>query len=163
MRGNSGSLLASVACMLYDHPISLLHVKQPHDSFLTVLVIKCVPSRGEQPYSVGLQKLRPTPYCTLTRLSGIRGKPRYFRSAKTRGERHDRLAVEPIRHPDSMLQGRVCYGMLETCVPRTMLGIPHAPLPHLVHSIIRYVGHRPYIMEVFLGVKLVGVLWFSGL
>ena len=53
------SLFASVACMLYGHLISLLHVKQPHDSFLTVLVITGVPSCGDQPYSVGLQKLTP--------------------------------------------------------------------------------------------------------
>jgi len=45
--------------MLYGHPISLLHVKQPLDSFLTVLGITGVPSRGDQPYSVGLQKLAP--------------------------------------------------------------------------------------------------------
>jgi hypothetical protein len=44
---------------LGDHPIILFHVKQPHDSFLTVLVIKGVPSSGDQPYYVGLQKLKP--------------------------------------------------------------------------------------------------------
>ena len=37
-----------------------------------------------------------------------------------------------------------------------MLGIPTVTLPHLVHSIIRYVCHRPHIIEVFLGVKVVG-------
>jgi len=45
--------------MLYGHPIGLLHVKQPRDSFLTVLVITGLLSRGYQPYSVGLQKLAP--------------------------------------------------------------------------------------------------------
>jgi hypothetical protein len=45
--------------MIYDHPIMLLHVKQPHDSFLTVLVIKGEPSRRDHPYSVVLQKLAP--------------------------------------------------------------------------------------------------------
>jgi len=53
------SVFASVACVLYFHPISLLLGKQPHDSFLTVLVITGVPSRGYQPSSVGLQKLAP--------------------------------------------------------------------------------------------------------
>jgi len=53
------SVLASAACMLYDHPISLLHVKQQHDSFLNVLVITGVLSLGDQPYSVGLQRLTP--------------------------------------------------------------------------------------------------------
>ena len=43
------SVFASVACMLYGYPVGLLHVKQPHDSFLTVLVITVVPSRGDQP------------------------------------------------------------------------------------------------------------------
>jgi hypothetical protein len=65
----------------------------------------------------------------MTRLSGIRDKPPYFRSVGTRGERHDRLVVEPLRHPVTMLQGRAYYVLTETCVPRTMLGIPHAPLP----------------------------------
>ena len=45
--------------MFYDHPIGLLHVKQPHDSFLTLLVITGVPSRGDQTYSVLLQKRAP--------------------------------------------------------------------------------------------------------
>jgi hypothetical protein len=45
--------------VLYDHPIGLLHVKQQHDSFLTVLMIIGVPSLGDQTYSVGLQKLAP--------------------------------------------------------------------------------------------------------
>jgi hypothetical protein len=45
--------------MLYDHPIGLLHVKHPHDSRLTVLVITGLPSLGYQPYSVGLQKHVP--------------------------------------------------------------------------------------------------------
>ena len=76
--------------MLYDHPISLLHVKQQHDSFLNVLVITGVLSRGDQPYSVGLQKL----YCTRMRLSGTREKLQCFRSVKTRVYRRDRLAVE---------------------------------------------------------------------
>jgi len=53
------SVFASVACILYDQPIPLIHVKQPHDSFLTVLVITGLPSRGVQTYSVGLQKLAP--------------------------------------------------------------------------------------------------------
>jgi hypothetical protein len=37
----------------------MLHVKQPHDSFITVVVIKGVPSLGDQPNSVGLQKIAP--------------------------------------------------------------------------------------------------------
>ena len=45
--------------MLYDHPISLLHVKQPHDTFLSVLVITGLPSRGDLPYGVGIQELAP--------------------------------------------------------------------------------------------------------
>jgi hypothetical protein len=45
--------------MLYGKPISLRHVKQSQDSFLSVLVITGVPSDGEKPYSVGLQKLAP--------------------------------------------------------------------------------------------------------
>ena len=45
--------------MLYGQTISLLHVKQPHVSFLTVLIITGVPSRGDHPYIVGLQKLAP--------------------------------------------------------------------------------------------------------
>ena len=53
------SVLASFACMLYGHPIGLLHDKQPHDSFLTVIVITGVPSRGDHPYSGGFQKPPP--------------------------------------------------------------------------------------------------------
>jgi len=53
------SVFASFACAFYDHTISHLHVKQPHDSFRTVIVVTGVPSRGDQPYSVGLQKLAP--------------------------------------------------------------------------------------------------------
>lgn len=53
------SVFAFVACMLYYHPIGLQHVKQPHDGFLTVLVIACVTSHVEEPYSVGLRKLAP--------------------------------------------------------------------------------------------------------
>ena len=45
--------------MFHDHPIGLLHVKQPHDSFLTAFIITGLPSRGDQPYSVGIQKLAP--------------------------------------------------------------------------------------------------------
>jgi hypothetical protein len=45
--------------VFYDHPIGLLQVKQPHDSFLTVVVITGVPSRGDQTYRVWLQKLAP--------------------------------------------------------------------------------------------------------
>ena len=45
--------------MHYDEPISLFHVKQPHDSYLTVVVITGLPFRGDQLYSVGLQKLTP--------------------------------------------------------------------------------------------------------
>jgi len=49
-----------VRCViLYFHPIGLHHVKHPHESFLTVLVITGVPSRGDQTYSVGLHKLAP--------------------------------------------------------------------------------------------------------
>jgi hypothetical protein len=61
------SVFAAVACILYGHPISLLHVKQPHDSFITVLVITGVPSRGDQPYSVGLQKLAPKQFIPRVR------------------------------------------------------------------------------------------------
>ena len=50
---------------------------------------------------------------------------------------------------------------LETCVPRTMVEIPHVLLPHLVHYKKRYFGHRPKIIEVFIGVKLERVQWFS--
>ena len=60
-------VFASVACMLYDHTISLLHVKQPHDMFLTVLVITGLPSRGDQPYSVGLQKRAPQHFIACDR------------------------------------------------------------------------------------------------
>jgi len=45
--------------MIYDHPIGQLHLKKSHDSFLTVLVITGLPSRGNQPYSVELQKPAP--------------------------------------------------------------------------------------------------------
>ena len=41
--------------MLYDQPISLLHVKQPLDSILTVLVITGVPSRGIIPIVSGFK------------------------------------------------------------------------------------------------------------
>jgi len=51
------SVFVSVAYMFYVHPFDLLHVKQPHVTFLNVLVITVVPSRGVQPYCVGLQKL----------------------------------------------------------------------------------------------------------
>jgi hypothetical protein len=37
-----------------------------------------------------------------------------------------------------------------------MLIIPHVPLPQLFHTIIRYDGHRPNIMDNFLSVKLQG-------
>jgi len=53
------SVFASGAYMLYDHHISLLHVKQPHSRFLAVLVITVVLSRGDQPFSLGLQKRPP--------------------------------------------------------------------------------------------------------
>jgi hypothetical protein len=43
----------------FFHLFGLLHFKQPNDSFLTLLVIKGVPSRGDQTYSVGLQNLAP--------------------------------------------------------------------------------------------------------
>ena len=58
MRQFRQCVLACVACTLYGHPIGLLHVKQPHDSFHTVLVITIVPSRGT-PYIFRLQKLAP--------------------------------------------------------------------------------------------------------
>jgi hypothetical protein len=45
--------------MLYDHPITLLYVKQLHDSFISLLVITGVSSRVDQPYSVRLQKHAP--------------------------------------------------------------------------------------------------------
>ena len=52
------AVFASVACMLYGHPIGPLHVKQQQDSFLTVLVITGVSSRGDQTYSIGFKNLR---------------------------------------------------------------------------------------------------------
>jgi len=90
-------------------------------------------------------------------LSVIRGKHQYFRSVKTRAERHDKLVVVPLLHPDSILQGRAFNGILEACLPRTMLGIPPSPLPHLVHTIIRYVEHRPYVIDFFLGDNVVWI------
>ena len=51
-------VFASVASVLYDHPICLLHVKQPHGNFLTVLVITDVPSRGDQTLLSGFKNLR---------------------------------------------------------------------------------------------------------
>ena len=45
--------------MLYVHPIGQINVKQPHDSFLTVLVVTGEPSNVDQPYNVGLEKLAP--------------------------------------------------------------------------------------------------------
>jgi len=45
--------------MLYDHTIVMLHVKQPYDSSLTVLVIIGLHSRADMPYSVGIQKHAP--------------------------------------------------------------------------------------------------------
>jgi len=53
--------------MLYDHPISLLHLKNPHDIFIAVLVITGVPSRGDQPYSAGLQKHMAQQFIALAR------------------------------------------------------------------------------------------------
>ena len=41
--------------MLNLHPVSLLHVKEPHHGLLTVLVT-CVPSRGDRFYRVRLQE-----------------------------------------------------------------------------------------------------------
>jgi len=90
----------------------------------------------------------------------FRGKHQYFRSVKTRGERRDRLVVEPLRNPDSLLQGRVYCGMAKTGVYHTTREIPPVPLPHLVHSIKRYVEHWPNIIEVFLSVK---VVWYHDL
>ena len=43
--------------MLYDHPLSQLHMKKPFHRFLSVLVITGVPFRGIQSYRVGFQKL----------------------------------------------------------------------------------------------------------
>jgi len=40
---------------------------QLHDSFLTVLVITCLPSRGDQTYSVLLQKLAPQHFISRVR------------------------------------------------------------------------------------------------
>ena len=92
---------------------------------------------------------------TLLHADAIRVKPLYFRYVKTHGETHDRIVVDPLHHPDSVLQGLACYGILEACVPRTMLGNPPVLLPHLIHTIIRYARHRPNIIEVFLDVKVV--------
>jgi len=36
-----------------------MHVKQARDSFLTLLAIACVPSRGNKSYSVGLEMRAP--------------------------------------------------------------------------------------------------------
>jgi len=70
--GNSGSLHSRPYCVIYDHPIRMLHVKQPHDSFLTVLVITCVNSRADYSCSVSLQKLAPkTYYCTWRNHQGL--------------------------------------------------------------------------------------------
>jgi len=53
--------------MLYDHPIGQLFVNQPHDSFVTVLVITGVTSNGDQPHGVGLQKLAPQQFIACVR------------------------------------------------------------------------------------------------
>jgi hypothetical protein len=59
--------------MIYEHPVGLFHVKQPHDSFLTVHVITCVSSLEDQTYSVGLKKMHPN---NLLHVDAI---VRYFR------------------------------------------------------------------------------------
>jgi hypothetical protein len=126
-------------------------------TILLYLLLQVYPPVGISPIVSGFKNLRRNTLLHADAIVRDSRKTPIFPISKNSLKRHDRLVVVPLRHPDSMLQGRVCYGMLETCVPLTMLGIPHAPLPHLVHSIIRYVGHRPNIMEVFLSVKVVGV------
>ena len=80
--------------MLYDHPISLLHVKQPHDGFLTALITG-VPSRMDQPYCVGLQNLAPQQFIARGRDCQTRETSQFFRSLRNRVERHDWLVVVP--------------------------------------------------------------------
>jgi hypothetical protein len=143
--------------VLYGHPFSLLHLKQPHDSFLTVLVITGVPSRGDQPYSVGLQKLRRNTLFQADAIVRDSRKTSIFRIAKIHGERHDNLVLdrEVILTIGFMDLFVVEHTRLACLVPREKF-LPF-PSPHLVHSIILYVGHRPYIIEVFLTIKVVGI------
>ena len=116
-------------------------------AFLLYLLLQVSPPVGISPIVSGFKNLRRN---TLLHADAIRVKPLYFRYVKTHGETHDRIVVDPLHHPDSVLQGLACYGILEACVPRTMLGNPPVLLPHLIHTIIRYARYRPNIIEVFL-------------
>ena len=129
-------------------------------AFLLYLLLQVYLHAGISPIVSGFKNLRRNGLLHASRLSGIREKPRYFRFAKSDGERYDRLVLETWRHLDSIIQGRVYSGMAETCVSRTTREIPPAPPPHLVHPIIRYGRHRSYVIEIFLSIKVVGVPWF---
>jgi len=49
-------------------------MKQPYDSFLTVLVITGIPSPDDQTYSVGLQKIEPQKFIAPGRVCpGLEG------------------------------------------------------------------------------------------
>jgi len=49
-------VLATVATVHYLHPVSLLHMQQPNQRLLTILVITSVPSGWYESNSVGLQE-----------------------------------------------------------------------------------------------------------
>jgi len=117
----------------------------------------------DQPYRVGLQKLALQQFIA-------RGLNRHglentsmFPTVRTRVQKRDRLAVEPWRHPESMLLVRVCFRMVDIFVSRTTQGIPsspqHSSLPHR-DTMCRTQG---YIIDVFLSVKLGRIPRFSGL
>ena len=50
------SLITTVASVHYLHPINLLHVQQPYQCLLTILVIASVPSSRYESDSVWLQE-----------------------------------------------------------------------------------------------------------
>jgi len=49
-------LLATVATVHYLHPINLLHMQQPQQGLLAVVVITCIPSSWYKSISVRLQE-----------------------------------------------------------------------------------------------------------
>ena len=79
--------------MLFGQLFGLLHVKEPHDSFLTVLVITGVNSLVDQRYSFGLKNLRRNTLLQADAIVKDWWKTSIFAISKTPGERHDRLVV----------------------------------------------------------------------
>ena len=142
--------------MLYGRPIDLLHVKQPHYAFLLYLLLQFYPPAVISPIVSGCKNLRRNTLLHADAILRDLRKTSIFRIAKIHCERHDKLVLdcEVILTIGFMDLFVVEHTRLACLVPREKF-IPF-PSPHLVHSIILYVGHRPYIIEVFLSIKVVG-------